>query len=79
MDRDPSIFIVEHRDELEASTQRFEIIPQRRDAHVFGMFELGHRALRDLQATRHLGLAQRLSMAKLIETDLLQRRSPRQQ
>lgn len=43
MYRHAASVVVEHRNEFEARTERFQILAQCRDAHVLGMLELGDR------------------------------------
>src|SRR5947209_10669274 len=66
-----SVLVVEDSDELEASTEGFEILAQRGDADVVGVFELRDRALGDVEPSGELGLADGLGVAKLVEADLL--------
>ena len=48
-------------DELEPCAKCFEVVPQRRDPYILGVFELGHGALGDLQTPGDLDL-QRLAL-----------------
>src|SRR3546814_9070418 len=45
VDRDTATLVFEYRDELEASTERFEVLAQRRHADILGVLELGDRPL----------------------------------
>ena len=64
--------VVEHGNQLQARAERFEVVPQRGDAHIVGVLELGDRSLRDVKASRQLDLTDRLSPPQLVQPDLLQ-------
>ena len=70
VDRHPAILVVEHRDELQAGAERFEVLTQRRHAQVVGVLELGDRPLGHVEAAGELGLAGRLTVTKLVQPDL---------
>jgi hypothetical protein len=72
MHRDPSIFIVEHRDEFEACTEGFEVLAKRRDPNVLGVLQLGDRALGDVESTGQLCLADCLTVVKFVQPDFLE-------
>ena len=77
MDRHPAlIVVVEHGDQLQAATESFEILAQRRDPDIVGVLELGDRPLGDLQPPGQLGLADGLGMAQLVESEFLERLLP---
>ena len=64
--------VVEHGNQLQARAERFEVVPQRRDAHIVSVLELGDRGLGDAQASHHLDLTERLGPPKLVQPDLLE-------
>src|SRR3546814_5784877 len=70
--RDTATLVFEYRDELEASTERFEVLAQRRHADILGVLELGDRPLGHVETTGQLGLAHGLGVAQLVEPDLLE-------
>ena len=72
MDRHPAVFVVEHSDEFEARAERVEVLAQCRHAHVVGVLELGDRTLGDVEPAGEFGLADRLTMTKLVQSDLLE-------
>ncbi len=76
LDRYAAVFVVEHCDELQSSSERCEVQPQGRDADIICMFELRHGSLCDLQTTRKLCLAHGLNMTKLVEAELFERQLP---
>src|SRR5581483_4648602 len=72
MDRHPALtVVVEHGDELEAGSERFEVLAECRDAQVVGVLELGDRSLCHVEASGQLGLAHHLGVAELVEADFL--------
>jgi hypothetical protein len=73
VDRHPTIVVGERGHELEAGAERFEVLAQRRHARVVGVLELGDRPLGHVEPAGELGLADRLSVTKLGQPDLLQR------
>ncbi len=60
MNRDPPVLVLEHGDELQPSTEGFEILAQRRHADIVGVLELGDRPLSDVEAAGELDLADSL-------------------
>jgi hypothetical protein len=71
VDRHTTIVVVEqHRHELEAGPERFEVLTQRRHPDVVGVLELGDRSLGDLEPAGQLGLTDRLGVTMLTQPDL---------
>lgn len=71
MDRNPALFIVEHGNELEPSTDRFEVVLKRRDSYVFGVFDFRHVALGDFKPPRDIDLTECVRASALVEPDFL--------
>jgi len=76
MDRHTPVLVIEDRNEFKTRTERFEILPQRRNADVVRVFELGDRALGYVETTCEFSLADRFAVAKFVETNLLERVGP---
>ena len=70
--RDAAGVVVEHRNELEADAERFQILAKRRDTYVLGVLQLGDRPLGDIEPAGQLDLADCFAMSKLVEPDLLE-------
>jgi hypothetical protein len=67
-----SIVIVEHCDEFETRTERFEVLAKGGNAYLFGVLQLGDRPLGDVESTSKLCLTDRLAMAEFVEPDLIE-------
>ena len=76
MDRHTPVLVIEDRNEFETRTERFEILPQRRNADVVRVFELGDRALGYVETAGEFSLADRFGVAKFVETNLGERVGP---
>ncbi len=72
MDGDSSVVSVEHGNEFESCTQRFEVLAERGHTEVFEVFEFRDCSLGDLESTRTFYLADRFAEAELIGTDLFE-------
>ncbi len=68
-----SIVVVEHCDEFEACTERFEVLAKRGNVNVVGMLQLGDCPLGDLKSTSKLCLTDRLAMTEFVQPNLLER------
>jgi hypothetical protein len=73
VDRRSAVLVVEHGPEFEACAELFEVMTQRRHAHVVGVLGLGDRPLLDVESAGEFGLADRLAVSKLVQPDLLER------
>src|SRR5262249_49310199 len=68
--------VVEYSDELEARTEGFEVLAQRRDPYILGVLQLRDRPLGHVKTPSQLCLAHRLGVAQLVEPDFLKRLGP---
>ena len=68
-----SIVVVEHCDEFEACTERFEVLAKRGNANVLGVFEFGDCSLGDVESAGEFCLTDCLAMAEFVEPDLFER------
>ena len=72
MHRDASIVVVEHCDEFEACTERFEVLAKRGDANVLGVFEFGDCALGDIESPGEFDLADCFAVAEFVQPNLFE-------
>ena len=73
MDRHALVAVIEPGDEFQSRAKSFEVLTERRDSDIVGMFELRDRALGHLEASGQRGLAHGLPVAEFVEADLLER------